>query len=188
MAAKKKRKRLGGEHKLVVVRCLARFMTPSEVAELLNEEYGYELSRQAVEKYDPTKVAGEGLGEELKQAFYEARKEFLEDVSNIDVASKSFRLVGLSKLYRNAVERGKDVIAAQHLEQAAKEVGGLFTNARVHSGPGGGAIPISFDDPKVIAARMLKKLMEKGRGESEARALMLSMGVDEHDLPAVQGS
>jgi hypothetical protein len=130
VAEEKKKKRLNVAQKRFVVRCLAQFMSPTEVADLVEEDLGVEMSRQAVEAYDPTKFMGQKLGDELKKLFWEERKKFVDDESNIDVAHRSFRLRELGKLYRAALKDGKDVIAAQHLEQAAKERGGLFTNTR----------------------------------------------------------
>ncbi len=58
-----KRKRLKPEQRLLVVQCLARFMTPSEVETLVREDFGVSITRQSIEGYDPTKVAGQGLNE-----------------------------------------------------------------------------------------------------------------------------
>jgi hypothetical protein len=189
VSEKKAKKRLNKAEKVIVVKCLARFMTPTEVSELLLEDFNIDFTRQAVEKYDPTKLAGQDLSEELKAAFDEERKKFAAELENIDVAHQSFRLMELSKLYRQAKGDGKDVIAAQHLEQAAKERGGYFTNKREHSGPNGGAIPIDVGDKKkVLTSQMLKKLMAKGMSEEEARATLISMGVNELDISTISGS
>lgn len=132
MSEKKKKKRLDGKLKLIVVKCLARFMSPTEVVEFLEEDFDVEgITRQAIEKYDPTKFNGQGLSEDLKQIFWATRQEFISDLDSIDGAHQSFRLRELSQLYRKAKEDGKDVIAAQFLEQMAKERGGLYTNKRV---------------------------------------------------------
>jgi hypothetical protein len=162
-------------------------MTPTEVAELIEEDLGIkDFTKQAVEKYDPTKFAGQKLSEDLKNLFWEEREAFKRDLSNIDVANRSFRIAELSRLYRKAKEDGKDVIAARHLEQAAKEEGGFFTNKRVHSGPNDGPIPISLPDQKKdLAAKMLKKLTDNGMKAEEARASLLAMGVNESDIPSL---
>lgn len=128
MTESKIRKRLKQEHKLFVVQCLACFMTPSEVVEAVRENFGIEIARQSVEGYDPSKAACRKLDEELKQVFYRIRKKFISDILNVDIAHRVFRLAELSKLYHAAAAKGKDVIAAQFLEQAAKEVGGIYVN------------------------------------------------------------
>ena len=136
---KPKQKKLTPAQRIVVVRSLARFMTPTEVAEMIKEEFGVELSRQAVEKYDPTKGVGANLNDELVTEFTAAREAFVAEINQIDVAHQSFRLRELSRLY-HAAKRKKDVIAAQFLEQAAKEVGGYYTNRRELTGKNGGPI------------------------------------------------
>ena len=128
MAESKNRKRLKPEHKLFVVQCLAHFMTPSEVVKVVRENFGIEIARQSVEGYDPAKAAGRTLDEELKQVFYRTRKKFISDIQNVAIAHRAFRLAELSKLYHAAAAKGKDVMAAQFLEQAAKEVGGIYVN------------------------------------------------------------
>lgn len=125
-----KKKRLNGAQKRFVVICLARFMYPTEVAKMVGEDFGIEMTRQSVEKYDPTKFAGQNLGDEMTKLFWEERKKYVADEAAIDVSNRAFRLEQLSRLYRLALKDGKDVIAAQHLAQAAKERGGLYTNTR----------------------------------------------------------
>lgn len=142
---KKPRKRLNTVQKRFVVQCLAEFMSPSEVVELIAEDMNVEMSKQAVEKYDPTKYAGQTLSEDLRKLFWQKRREAIADESNIDIAHRSFRLKQLSKLYRQAVRDGKDVVAAQHLAQAAKEKGGLYTNKR----------QLEVDDKRKTLADML---------------------------------
>ena len=103
-------------------------MTPSEVVEAVREHFKLEITRQSIENYDPSKAAGRKLDEELKQVFYRTRKQFISEFLSIDIAHRAFRLAELSKLYHAAVAKGKDVVAAGFLEQAAKEVGGIYVN------------------------------------------------------------
>ncbi len=182
MAETKTNKRLKPDHKVFVVQCLARFMTPLEVEKLVREDFGVSITRQSVEAYDPTRVAGRALDETLKQVFYRTREQFIADIDGIDVSHRSFRLTQLSSLYRAAFKQGATVIAAQFLEQAAKECGGLYTNRREHSGPAGAPIALSVEDKKLGLARiMLKKLLAKGQSEEEARATLTNLGVDNVD-------
>jgi hypothetical protein len=184
---KKKNQTLTGAQKVRVVQCLARFMTPTEVSALLKEDYDLEVDRQAVEKYDPTKSAGDKLSEKLKEIFKETRTRFIADIESIDVSHQSFRLRELSSLYHDAKERGAIAAAAKFLTQVAKEKGGYYTNKREHSGPNGGAIPLDVGSKrKELAAQMLRKLIDKGKSEEEARASLIAMGVNESDLPAIQ--
>jgi len=120
MAALKK------EIKLFIVRSLARFNTPTETVELVNQDYGVQVTKQQCEKYDPTKRAGENLSDELKKEFEISRKEFLEAPQNIPIANLSVRLQRMENQYQ---KHGKNRVAALSiLKQAAEDVGGKYTN------------------------------------------------------------
>jgi hypothetical protein len=73
--------------KLFIVRALACFDTPSQVAAAVREEFGIEVDRRRVQEYDPTKVGSRGLGKRWVAIFHETRKAFLEDVSTIPISS-----------------------------------------------------------------------------------------------------
>ena len=125
MAALKK------EVKLFIVRSLARFNTPTETAELVNQDYGVQVTKQQCEKYDPTKRAGENLSAELKAEFEAARKDFLDTPQNIPIANLSVRLQRLENQYQ---KHGKNRVAALSiLKQAAEDVGGKYTNETKNS-------------------------------------------------------
>ncbi|TCB74169.1 DUF2280 domain-containing protein [Acinetobacter sp. ANC 4173] len=69
--------RLKKSEKVFIVRSLAQFMTPTEVARDIKEKFGIDVTPQQVEYYDPTKVAGANLAQELVDLFNEARKEYI---------------------------------------------------------------------------------------------------------------
>jgi hypothetical protein len=117
------------EHvKLFIVQHLACFDTPSEVVELVKEEFGIVLDRGRVGAYDPTTHNGRELGEKLKLYFNETREQFLKDFTKIPLANKSVRIRELSKLYRKSVVSRNSGMAKELLEQIAKEEGGVFSN------------------------------------------------------------
>ena len=122
--------RLKAEVKTFIVTRLACFDTPSDVAEAVKEEYGIELSRMNVQQYDPTKAAGRELGKRLREIFEETRKQYLEDTTSIAISHKAVRLRRLERMADKAERKGNMPLAAQLLEQAAKEVGDAFTNLR----------------------------------------------------------
>lgn len=123
-----------------IVHSLACYDTPSQVAAAVKEEFGIDLRRQQVAVYDPTKVSGRDLSKKWRAIFEADRKKFLEQAAEIPVAHQAYRLKSLQRLIDIAMSRNNAPLAAQLLEQAAKEVGGAFTNRREHSGPGGGPI------------------------------------------------
>lgn len=189
MTEEKEKKRPSGAAKVTIVECLACFMSPTEVSKLVNQEFDLNMTRQSIEAYDPTKVLGKNLSKKLTDVFWDTRKAYLEAtaIENIALAHQNVRLREYTELYFRAKAKGNDSAAAQFLVMAAKERGGLYTNKREHSGPNGGAIPIDVGSKrKELAAQMLRKLMDKGKSEQDARASLIAMGVNESDLPAIQ--
>jgi hypothetical protein len=136
MAASK----LTDEIRTFITQQLACFDAPSIVVADVKKEFGVEVSPQAVEAYDPTKRAGRHVAAKWKAIFEATRKAFLEDTSTIPVANRAFRLRVLQRLVDKAEQRGNAPLAAQLLEQAAKEAGGAFTNRREISGPDGNPV------------------------------------------------
>lgn len=121
---------LSDEVKRFVVQQLAMFETPSEVARAVKDEFGIEVSRQAVEAYDPGKRAGSALSQEFRELFAVTRETFIADTASIGVTHKVVRLRTLARLIEKAEGRGNAVLVASLLEQVAKECGDAFTNKR----------------------------------------------------------
>lgn len=117
-------KKLTDDVRRFIVHCLAAFDTPTKVAEAVKDEFGLDVTRQAVASHDPTKRTGQQLAQRWKDEFHEVRRKFLEELDEIPIANKAYRLRQLGDLYGNA---GKNaVLKMQLLEQAAKEVGGVY--------------------------------------------------------------
>lgn len=114
--------------KAFIVQALACFDTPSQVVDAVKEEYGIDVTRQQVQTYDPTKQLGKALSLKWRAMFEATRARFLKETAEIPIASQSFRLRALQKLYEKTASRGNVVVAAQLIEQAAKETGGIFVN------------------------------------------------------------
>lgn len=129
--------KLSDEAKTYVVQALACFETPSEVAEAVNREFGVEITKQSVEKYDPTKVAGANVAKRWRQLFEATRKAFLEDTATIAISHRAVRLKALQRMAEKAERMKNYPLAAQLYEQAAKEVGDAYTNRRQLTGANG---------------------------------------------------
>lgn len=127
--------------KRYIVMALACFDTPSQAAAAVKEEFGVDVSRQQVSGYDPTKVQGRDLSKELRTLFDETRAKFIADVEAIPIARQAYRMRSLQRLHQRAEITGNADLAARLLEQAAKEVGGAYTNTRKLQG-GDPAAPI----------------------------------------------
>lgn len=121
-------KKLTDDVRRFIVHCLAAFDTPTKVAESVKSEFGLDVTRQAVASHDPTKKTGQQLAQRWKDEFHEARRKFLEELDEIPIANKAYRLRQLGDLYGNA---GKNaVLKMQLLKQAAEEVGGVYEAKR----------------------------------------------------------
>ena len=130
---------LDRNHKRFIVQELARFKSPTEVCESVKETFNLDIERQQVWHYNPNNA---DVAEEWRELFEETRKQFIHDTASIPIANKNFRLTQLNDLFKTAKEKRNYALAADLLEQAAKEEGGVFTNKRELSGPAGGAIPL----------------------------------------------
>ena len=124
--------------KIFIVQALACRDTPQEVAEAVKQEFKIELDRRQCASYDPTKPAGQNLSKKFVQLFEETRKKFDEGLIDIPIANKHFRL----KQYQKQLERNakNTVMSLKILEQAAKDVGGQFTNKQEITGKDGGPL------------------------------------------------
>lgn len=116
--------------KRYIVQALACWDTPTQVVKAVKEEFGLDLPRQQVATYDPTKAAGRDLSKELRALFDDTRKRFKETIDDIPIANQAFRLRVIERLARDAEAQGNKALVAQLVEQAAKEVGGAYTNRR----------------------------------------------------------
>lgn len=129
---------LNKREKIFIVRLLAEFNTPTETVDLVKQEFKKDVTRQQVESYDPTKRAGRNLSAELKAEFEATRKAFVDQPLNIPIANLSVRLMHLQRIVDHA-GKNKPLIK-EALEQAAKEMGGVYTNRKEVTGKGGGPI------------------------------------------------
>lgn len=121
---------------------LARYETHQRIVDAVRETFRVEITVQKVNYYNPSTVNGQELSKELKALFDSERKQFLKNVENIPIANKAVRLGRLDRMALKAESQGNIVAAAQMMEQAAKEVGGLYTNKQrlEHDIPPGGNI------------------------------------------------
>lgn len=116
------------EVKGFIVQALACFDTPTQVAQSVKQEFGIEVTRQQVAQSDPTKVAGANLSKKWRELFEETRKRFREETAEIPIANKAYRLRALDRMATKAEGMKNMALAAQFMEQAAKEMGGAYTN------------------------------------------------------------
>ncbi|TCB71586.1 DUF2280 domain-containing protein [Acinetobacter sp. ANC 4216] len=112
--------------KIFIVQALACRDTPQEVADQVLQEFGVKIDRKQCQLYDPTKVAGKNLSKKFVDLFHKTRADFDAGLIDIPIAQKFYRL----KHYQKQLERNlkNTVMSLKILEQAARDVGGQFTN------------------------------------------------------------
>jgi hypothetical protein len=139
--------------KEAVVTLLARFVSPADVVVAIREEFdGHDITVRQVIGYDPTRAAFDA-GEKWRVHFDLVRKAYIEDAAAVPIGNQSFRLNELLKLYEKASRQKNYKLAAEILEQASKESGGVFTNQR----------HIDVDD---------KRARARGLSETERREML----------------
>lgn len=131
------------EVKAFIIQMLACYDTPSQVVEAVQKDFGIAITRQQVETHDPTKVSGKTLAKKWVDLFNATRDRFLNEISDIPIANKAYRLRVLQRMSTNAENMKNIGMTAQLLEQAAKEVGEAYSNKQKveHTSPDGSMTP-----------------------------------------------
>lgn len=146
--------KLRREVQIYIVRSLAQFNTPTETAQAVQQEFNIEMTRQKCEAYDPTKRTGQNLSAELKGEFEITRQNFIDNPQHVPLANLTYRLQRMQRVIDHAGKNSMLVLST--LEQAAKDVGGVFTNRKEITGKDGKPLtepvtPIELT-PEVAAA------------------------------------
>lgn len=152
--------KLNNEVRTFIVQALACFDGPSAVMKAVKDEFGIAITRQSIECYDPNKRAGRGLADRWRLIFEETRAAFLEDTGKIGISHRAVRLRALQRMAEKAETQGNMVLASSLLEQAAKEMGGAFTNRRELTGRDGKDLPapVTIDAGK-LSTGALRELL-----------------------------
>lgn len=116
------------EVKAFIIQSVACYEAPSQVVDAVLKEFGIKITRQQVDQNDPTKVSGKGLAKKWVDLFDVTRDRFLNEISDIPIANKAYRLRVLNRMAINAESMKNYGMTAQLLEQAAKDVGDVYTN------------------------------------------------------------
>lgn len=152
---------LNEDAKITLVQALACFDTPSQAAEQVAQEHGVKIGRDQAIKYDPTKPAGKNLSKKLREIFEATRAKFLEDISTIPIAQQAYRLRVLQRNLERADSRGNSAMVSTLLEQAAKELGGAFTNRKELTGKDGQPLAVnSTNVTSTVTPEQLKEVVE----------------------------
>jgi type II secretory pathway pseudopilin PulG len=115
---------LTDEIKTFIVKSLACYDSPSQVAKDVLTMFGVEVSRQQVYAYNPDGT--ETPAQRWVDLFDATREVFLADVSHIGVTHKAVRLRMLERMIHKAIEHNYTLVAAKLLAQVARECGGMY--------------------------------------------------------------
>lgn len=151
---------LTAEVKGFIVQALACFDTPTQVAQAVKQEFNIDVTRQQVAQHDPTKSTGANLAAKWRVLFEDTRKRFREETADIPIANRAYRLRMLDRMASRAEGMKNIAMASQLLEQAAKEVGDVFTNRHQHDlkssdGSMSPGVPVMTDDQLDRLARKI---------------------------------
>lgn len=145
----KRSKVLTNDVKALIVDRIAQFLSPQEVVDEIKRQFGIELNRQTIERYDPSKVAGVNLSKRWRVLFDARRRAYLSAVENVPIANLAVRLQWLQDMVLDLKAMRNYLGAARLLEQAAREVGGAYAaGGRPSGGTGDGGPPVPDDQPK----------------------------------------
>jgi hypothetical protein len=118
---------LTDEIKTFIVKGLACYDTPSQVAEAVKATFGIEVSRQQVYVYDPN--CSQPPAQRWRDLHAATRQALLRELAEIGIAHRAVRLRRLDRL-ASRLERNSVAMALKCLEMAAKECGGMYENRR----------------------------------------------------------
>jgi hypothetical protein len=77
---------------------------------------------------------GKNLSKRLCDLFYATRKRFNDDITDIAIANKAYRLRVLDRMAADTEGRKNYKMTAAFLEQAAKEVGDAYSREKPQTG------------------------------------------------------
>lgn len=117
--------KLNDEVKLYIIQQLAMYQTPQVVADLVNQTFSIEVSRQQVYRYHPEQ---DRISQKFRIIFDTTRANFIRRVCDVPIAHLAYRLTQLQEaldIERERPQRNTRLIM-DILREAAKQVGGMY--------------------------------------------------------------
>jgi hypothetical protein len=150
-----------------IVVLLGRFKRPVDVVQIMLEEHGVEVTHDQVTRYNPQHAAFRADRDKWEPIFNAAREAYVTDIKAVVVANQSFRLNELHDLYKRAKSGKNYKLAADLLEQIARETGGALTNQRELTVNGNKARNMDSDDRRSLLGSLIAEELSK-RAEQQA--------------------
>jgi len=154
---------LSEAQKQEIIVLFAAFKRPADVVVHMREEWGIEISRYQARCYDPTNPRYEA-GDKWREVFTAQRKCYLEEVASIPIAHQGFRMNLLNEMALKAFHGGEIALAAQLLEQAAKEMGRALTNQselRISDSRKPSPRDMTPEDRKAAVSELIRQAMQQ---------------------------
>ncbi len=141
--------KLPDEVKAFIVVQFGLYRSPTEVADLVKEEFDIEITRQQANEYNAGGANRAVMKKEWVKLYDETREKAKKNLIDVPIASLAYRLQVLGQMARRALKLGNRAQVAALLKQAAEDAGGAYTNkqALAHWMVGSGA-PGSGGDVK----------------------------------------
>ncbi|MEZ5748895.1 MAG: DUF2280 domain-containing protein [Caenibius sp.] len=138
------------------------------------KERGVDVSSQAISGYNPLN-AKPGLAQKWVDLFHLTREDFLKEIAAEPIAHRAWRLRRLTEDYYEARSGPEPDLetARKILEQAAKEVGNVYTNISKVQGailPAHVTSPdqLSFEENRNMLADRLSEVFQKLKAEKSS--------------------
>lgn len=110
-----------------IVMRLAMYDTVADIQADLRAR-GIEITHQAIGAYNAETNGARRIAKRWVDLFHATREQWLKEIAAEPIANRAFRLRRLTEILNKAMKRGDLARAQGALEQAAKEVGNVFTN------------------------------------------------------------
>jgi hypothetical protein len=142
------------EVKEFVVERLACYESPQRIADAVKEEFGIVIPRQQVVGYDPEKACKTKKWIDLHAT---VRQAFLDGKLSTAIERRGWRLRMIERMALRAEKSKNYKLAAELLEQAAKEEGGAY---RAPQRVGVAANTPETDEDRVLRMRAAMEAMD----------------------------
>ena len=107
-------KRLTCEQKAAVVGRLAAYESPSAIARSLREDFGIEITPQAIARYDPTRYSRKPCPERWAVLFREVRDKIMKGRVDIGVKQRTAHLRAADRMARAGMEKRDAAALLKH--------------------------------------------------------------------------
>jgi hypothetical protein len=124
-------------HKVFITSSLACYYSPTKVKELVQETFDLDISTSQIVYYNPETNRSGDLSEKWVRLYYDTRRQFVEGNVDIPITHKRYRLQTLQQTLEQFRTMKNLYGILQTLEQAAKEVGGMYEQNKALPPTGG---------------------------------------------------